>query len=191
MTRPIGDDGMKHESGAATKPHIRKLRKLRACKEAVEWADGYPSMKAAWDVCERGDWLLWYAAMVGAPRKKLVLAACDCAATALKYAGENRKVAERCLRTTRAWARGKATIEQVGAAVAAAVAATFLCGESVDAAAVYAAAAAAAAYTAAYAAAPAYAAAAAVYAAAARNKARKRHAAIVRKYFPTPPRGRK
>lgn len=148
MTRPIGDDGMKHESGAATKPHIRKLRKLRACKEAVEWADGYPSMKAAWDVCERGDWLLWYAAMVGAPRKKLVLAACDCAATALKYAGENRKVAERCLRTTRAWARGKATIEQVGAAVAAAVYATTYAA-AVDAAAAYAAAAAHAYYAAA------------------------------------------
>ena len=36
-----------------------KLVELHACREAVEWAKGYPSLRAAWKACKRGDWMLW------------------------------------------------------------------------------------------------------------------------------------
>jgi len=100
---------------------ITKLNKMAPCREAIEWAKNQPNKQAAWDQCERGDWMLWLLGGLSGPsgsekRKKLVLASCDCAATALKYSGENRKVAEKAIRSTRMWARGKASIEDVRAA---------------------------------------------------------------------------
>ena len=38
---------------------IGRLKLLDACPEAVEWAAQYPTLQAAWDACERGDWMLW------------------------------------------------------------------------------------------------------------------------------------
>ena len=34
------------------------LQNLKACEEAVKWADG-KSWEEAYEECERGDWLLW------------------------------------------------------------------------------------------------------------------------------------
>jgi len=67
------------------------LTELGACTEAVKWA-GRKTPKKAWETCKRGDWLLWIADKLNVGRKLLVLAACACARTALKYvpAGEER-----------------------------------------------------------------------------------------------------
>jgi hypothetical protein len=57
--------------------------------------------------------MLWLLARTGADHRELVLAACDCAETALIHvpAGEDRP--RQAIETTRAWCRGEATIEQV------------------------------------------------------------------------------
>ena len=141
------------------------LTALGACEEAIEWAGAYMSLRAAWDACERADWLLWYAARRGVDRKFIVLAACACARTALPYvqAGDDRpRIA---IETTEAWTRGDATLADVHAADA------------------YASAASAAAYAAAYAAVAAVAAAA--YAAAQR-KAHRTMCSLVRDLIPCP-----
>ena len=68
------------------------LAHIGACAEAREWAQG-KSAKQAWTKCERADWLLWWAAQTSANKHTaVVLAACACARTALKYvpAGEDR-----------------------------------------------------------------------------------------------------
>ena len=150
------------------------LTKLGACAEAVKWA-GRKTPKKAWETCKQSDWLLWIAGKLNIDRKKLVLAACACARTALKYipAGEDRpRIA---IETAEAWTRGEATIEQVRTAADAAAHA------AADAAA-YAAtdAAAHAAHVAAYASADA--AAHAAYAAYAAT--RKNLAGIVREIIP-------
>jgi hypothetical protein len=93
------------------------LYDLGACQEAVIWAKG-KSLAQTWRTCKRGDWLLWLCGkMVDKPnwptRKQIVLAACSCAETSLKYipSGEDRpRVA---IETARKWAHGKATIEEV------------------------------------------------------------------------------
>ena len=36
-----------------------KLVKLSACKEAVIWAQDFPTVTAAWAQCEQGNWMLW------------------------------------------------------------------------------------------------------------------------------------
>jgi hypothetical protein len=39
----------------------RALDEMRACPAAAEWAEQYPTLPAAWEACERGDWMLWLA----------------------------------------------------------------------------------------------------------------------------------
>jgi len=93
------------------------LRNLNACPEATGWARG-KDLRTAWTTCDRGDWLFWLAGRMadqpGWPtRRQIVLAACACAETALKYVkpGEDRpRVA---IETARAWVRGDASVEDV------------------------------------------------------------------------------
>jgi len=162
---------------------IKKLLKLNPCSEAVEYARSYETLDAAWQDCARGDWMLW---LIGkrdtgeTSRKRLVLAACACARTALQYIpdGENRPLI--AIETAEKWARGEegVTLDQVRIAANAANAGY----------AAYAAGYAAyAAYAAGYA---AYAAGYAAYAAdAAYKAARKACADIVRKHYPKAPEG--
>src|SRR5262245_2394940 len=88
------------------------LRSLEACQEAREWAASYSTLAEAWQVCDRGDWMLWLAGRLsGAPksdsRKRLVLAVCACARLALPYvpAGETRPL--KAIETAEQWARGE------------------------------------------------------------------------------------
>ena len=93
------------------------LHDLSACAEATRWAEG-KDLHEVWTTCDRGDWGLWLAGrMCGAPgwhtRQQIVLAACACAETALKYVkvGEDRP--RLAIETARAWARGEVNIEDV------------------------------------------------------------------------------
>ena len=164
------------------------LDSLRACPEAKIWATG-KDLKTVWETCERGDWLLWLCGhMVGAEgwptHQEVVLAACDCAETALRYVEPGETRPAECIRVVRAWAEGKATIKQVrevrGATAVAAAAAADTAAEAAYAAAYTAyAVATTAAYAAAYTAA-AYTAAAAAHTAAAYTAALKHCADLVR-----------
>ncbi|MHC4397608.1 MAG: hypothetical protein ACYS1A_18345, partial [Planctomycetota bacterium] len=91
---------------------IDKLEAFIPCDDAVAWASKQPNKQAAWNACERGDWMLWLLGKLsGKPesekRKRLVLITCDCASLALKYSGKNRAVCLKAIRTGRAWAKGK------------------------------------------------------------------------------------
>ncbi len=99
-----------------------KLQQIDACDEAIEWV-GSRSAAEAWRDCPRGDWMLWLLARVGADRRRIVLAACECARTALPYVPEGEDRPRIAIETAEAWARGEATTEQVRAADAAAAAA--------------------------------------------------------------------
>jgi len=167
---------------------IAKLKQYDACKEAVAWVRAQPNKQAAWDSCERGDWMLWYCARVsGGPashsRKRVILAACDCASLSLKFAGKHRKVVMKCIRTARAWAHGQASMDQVRSAANAANAAYTA----------YAARAAAYTAYAAYTANAVYAANVAASAAYTAAVSSKKCAQIVREHYPKPPilRGKK
>src|SRR3972149_3370927 len=94
---------------------VEQLVKLRACPEALEWVEEYDSLDEAWQVCERGDWSLWLAGKLsGSPdsdsRKRVVLAACQCARLSLKYVtpGETRPL--KAIETAEAWSRGEGNI---------------------------------------------------------------------------------
>jgi hypothetical protein len=67
------------------------LADMGACDEALAWV-GERTAAEAWLECPRADWLLWYAARVGVDRRRIVLAACDCARSVLPLvpSGEDR-----------------------------------------------------------------------------------------------------
>jgi len=172
---------------------VKQLHELGACSEAVKWSNDYEALSEAWQVCEHGDWMLWYAGRLsGSPetdsRKKLVLAVCQCARLALPYvrAGETRPL--HAIETAEAWANGQpnVTLKDVRAAAYAynayKAAATYSAAAVAANAVAYDAVAAAAAYA-------AYSAAAYDdYDAASRqNEILKQCADIVRKYYPEAP----
>ena len=100
-----------------SKEFMQLLDSLGACSVAKRWAEG-KSFHVVWITCKRGDWLLWLCGKMddkkGWPtRKQLVLAACACAETALKYVPEGEERPRIAIETARKWARGKATLEQV------------------------------------------------------------------------------
>ena len=190
------------------KDWVRKIGELNACREALKWAEGFDSLKEAWAVCERGDWMLWLLGKLsGAPetksRKKLVLTACECARLSLKYVKKGEERPLKSIETAEKWARGEAgiTLDDVGhAAYAANTAATSYAAYAANTAATsYAAAAAysaAASYAADGAACASYAAAAAAWnaadasyagAATSRLSTLKKCADIVLKYYPEAP----
>jgi hypothetical protein len=57
-------------------------------------------------------------------RNEVVLAACDCAETALRYVKAGDDGPRKCIATVRAWADGKASLDDVGTARRAAAAST-------------------------------------------------------------------
>ena len=114
------------------------LHELDACSSAVEWAHG-KTLHVVWNTCNHGDWLLWLAGKMadkkGWPtRKQLVLAACACAEQALKYVPKSEERPKKAIQIARAWARGKATIEEVRNAASAAYAAPAACSAACSAA---------------------------------------------------------
>ena len=96
------------------------LLRLGACSEAIAWAESlgpnHPADATAWELCPRGDWMLWFAGRLGIPRATLVLGACVCARQALVHVKTGEDRPRIAIETAESWARGgegAATIEQV------------------------------------------------------------------------------
>ena len=98
------------------------LGEQNACIAAMEWL-GERDERQAWEECERGDWLLWWAGKRKVDRRLLVLAACRCARLALPYVSSGELRPLKAIETAEAWCAGKATKTEVRAAAAAAAAA--------------------------------------------------------------------
>ena len=102
------------------------LTKLHACLDGVLFARRDPSIREAWDACERYDWLLLYAGsrLTGEDhRRTFVRIALDCARLVLplfeRYRPCDRRVRD-CLDVTQRWIDGTATFVDVAAASVAA-----------------------------------------------------------------------
>ena len=91
------------------------LTKLHACREGALFASRYPSIREAWDACERPDWLLWFAGrrLTGeGDSRTFVRIAIDVARLAMQlfeqYSPKDMRVRD-CIEVTQRWIDGKAT----------------------------------------------------------------------------------
>jgi hypothetical protein len=105
-----------------TAAYIDLLISIGACRDAVEWCRGHPTLEAAWAVCERGEWMLWLLGRLDRSkpwsdeRKPLIACVVECAALAPE-AGEDYELARQwCLDATERWTRGEADRDEVEAA---------------------------------------------------------------------------
>jgi hypothetical protein len=104
---------------------IKELEKQSAiCEDGIAWASNYINAQAAWNACERGDWMLWAWSRNCGKRgseshRGLVLACIAIARTSLKYIRNNKckKACNNCLSITEKWAaRGEEreiTLEEI------------------------------------------------------------------------------
>ena len=70
----------------------KKLKKLQACEEAVEWAASQKSFSSAWKNCKLGDWMLWLAKRLNIDDRKLTMAKYHCAAQVLHLMNDQRSL---------------------------------------------------------------------------------------------------
>jgi hypothetical protein len=86
-------------------PLQEHLRMLWACSEAREWVGELTALQA-WKQCQRADWLLWWAARTKAnERTAVVLAACACARTALRFVPKGEERPRLAIEAAEAWAK--------------------------------------------------------------------------------------
>jgi hypothetical protein len=90
------------------------LTKLHACREGALFASRYPSIREAWDACERPDWLLWFAGrrLTGeGDSRTFVRIAIDVARLVLplfeRHVPKDMRVRD-CIEVTQRWLDGKA-----------------------------------------------------------------------------------
>jgi hypothetical protein len=93
------------------------LIKLRACEDAREWA-GDKTIEEIVEQCHRGDWLLWLAAKIGIGSKPLTLAKGHCANTVRHLMKDG--ITRKAVNTAIAFGEGRATVDELNAAAAAA-----------------------------------------------------------------------
>ena len=96
-----------------------------ACAEARLWLNTQTDPHVAWEMCERPDWMIWFARRRSVERKVLVRIACDCARTALRFVPEGEDRPRLAIETAERWTRNEATIDEVRAAAYVADAAAY------------------------------------------------------------------
>src|SRR5690606_23365876 len=72
---------------------MTEIEKLQACKQAVKFRKQFNTFEDAWEVCDRGDWMLWVAYRIGVDGRKLFLAKGKCAELVIHLMNDERSVA--------------------------------------------------------------------------------------------------
>ena len=106
---------------------LAELKELHACREAIDWVATQESPQAAWESCERGDWMLWLLGKrinkTGSQQhRRLVRIACKCARLALPCVPDDDLQPLRAIELTERWAAGGAVSQETLRDVAEAVA---------------------------------------------------------------------
>ncbi len=89
---------------------IKELESLNPCAEGVMYAKGHATLQEAWDLCDRGDWMLWLAGKLTTTEKTwkvLVLCTCECARQSLQYVPAEDKRPLAAIEIAERWARGE------------------------------------------------------------------------------------
>ena len=94
----------------------RILRRLGACDEAREWADG-KDLVTAWTTCNRSDWMVWLLDALGyRDDRTLRLYACWCVKQEPCWSLLSDERSRTAVEVAERYARGEATDEELAAA---------------------------------------------------------------------------
>ena len=115
---------------------IENLQQLAPCESGYKFAQSKNSLIDAWNTCERGDWMLWFAQKLGCPLQLLTLAKGKSAETVIDLMCDSRS--RNAIKIAIDFGNGVATREELYAAACAAYDAAANAA-SADAAAEYAA----------------------------------------------------
>jgi hypothetical protein len=110
---------------------VRLLKAKGACADGIEWAKQHRTASAAWEACDKPDWMLWAIDATGladskAMQKKLRLFACWCARNTPLADGRvtwdllTDERSRKAVEVAERFANGEATREELDAAWAAA-----------------------------------------------------------------------
>jgi len=88
------------------------LKSLGACRGAVAWSAQFRGAQAAWEACDRGDWMLWLLArrmgdIRGEKHRRLVKLACACVRLALNREADGQGGIGMILQAVEGWADGR------------------------------------------------------------------------------------
>ena len=97
------------------------LKELNPCEDGYKFAKSKNSLLDAWETCERGDWLLWFAQRLGCPLKLLTLTKGLCAKTVMHLMQDKRS--RQAVKVAIDFGNGNASREELFAAAYAAHAA--------------------------------------------------------------------
>jgi hypothetical protein len=103
------------------------LLKLKACKDAVEWA-GDKTPEEVIDTCHRGDWLLWLAGKLKVDDRPLTLAKGHCANTVRHLMKDKRSI--KAVDAAIAYGNGKISREELKDAAYAAYSAAYAASDA-------------------------------------------------------------
>lgn len=81
-----------------------KVYKFQPCTGGMAWARKFPTAQAAWDACERPEWMCWLLGKTGSDKRDMTLLACQFARLALPHARGD--AAELAICTAEQWAHG-------------------------------------------------------------------------------------
>ena len=101
--------------------NITDLQQLEPCENGYKFAQSKNSLIEAWNTCERGDWMLWFAQKLNCPLQLLTLAKGKCAETVMHLMCDERS--SNAVKVAIDFGNGVATREELDAAADAAKAA--------------------------------------------------------------------
>ena len=96
------------------------LKKLNPCESGYKFAKSKNSLLEAWNTCERGDWMLWFAQKLDCPLQLLTLAKATCAETVIHLMRDERS--RNAIKVAIDFGNGIATREELYAAASASAA---------------------------------------------------------------------
>jgi hypothetical protein len=91
----------------------KQLRYMRACPEAVRWANKRMYWEKAWLECNRGDWLLWLVDHLPVDRRYVVAAAMGCIQGVANFVPEGDESVTNFLEVIGGWVKGPKSADDV------------------------------------------------------------------------------
>ena len=90
---------------------LDQLEEWTACEDGIEYMASHATVQEAWQACQRGDWMMWWAQHCGVEKKVLLFCAVKQARLAQHLMTDQRSI--KALDVAEAYAHGQATLDEL------------------------------------------------------------------------------